>query len=46
MDDWAKFRETILPPKEAFYSKLAIAGVNEEDYEHAQIFLKLLGKSV
>ena len=36
MDDWDKFRETILPPKEAFYSKLAMAGVNEEDYEHAR----------
>ena len=36
MDDWNKFRETILPPKEAFYSKLAMAGVNKEDYEHAR----------
>ena len=34
MDDWDKFRETVLPPKEAFYSKLAMAGVTEEDYEH------------
>ena len=36
MDDWDKFRETVLPPKEAFYSKLAMAGVNEEDFEHAR----------
>ena len=35
MDDWDKFRETILPPKEAFYSKLTMAVVTEEDYEHA-----------
>ena len=35
MDDWDKFKETVLPPKEAFYSKLNMAGVNEEDYEHA-----------
>ena len=35
MDDWDKFRETVLPPKEAFYSKLAMARVNEEDYGHA-----------
>ena len=35
MDDWDKFKETILPPKEAFYSKLSMAGVSEEDYEHA-----------
>ena len=36
MDDWDKFRETVLPPKEAFYSKLAMAGVTKEDYEHAR----------
>ena len=34
MNDWDKFKETVLPPKEAFYSKLSMAGVNEEDYEH------------
>ena len=36
MDDWDKFKETVLPPKEAFYSKLAMAGVSEEDYEHTR----------
>ena len=36
MDDWDKFKETILPPKEAFYSKLAMAGVSEEDHEQAR----------
>ena len=36
MDDWDKRRETVLPPKEAFYSKLNMAGVNEDDYEHAR----------
>ena len=36
MDDWDKFRETVLPPKEAFYSKLTMAGVNEEDYKHGR----------
>ena len=35
MDDWDKFRETTLPPKEAFYSKLYMSGVSNEDYEHA-----------
>ena len=35
MDDWDKFRETVLPPKEAFHSKLNMTGVIEEDYEHA-----------
>ena len=34
MDNWDKFKETVLPPKEAFYSKLAMAGVSEENYEH------------
>ena len=36
MDDWDKFRETVLPPKEAFYSKLNMSGVNKEDYKHAR----------
>ena len=36
MDDWDKFEETKLPPKEAFYSKLNMAGVNEGDYKQAR----------
>ena len=36
MDDWDKFKETVLPPKEALHSKLAMAGVSEKDYEHAR----------
>ena len=32
MSEWEKFKETKLPPKEAFYSKLNMAGVSEEDY--------------
>ena len=35
MDDWDKFAETALPPKEAFYSKLNMSGVSDQDYEHA-----------
>ena len=35
MDDWDKFKETKLPHKELFYSKLNMTGVREEDYEHA-----------
>ena len=35
MDDWDKFRETTLPPKEAFYSKLNMSGASHQDYEHA-----------
>ena len=36
MDDWDKFKETVLPPKEAFYSKLNMSGVSDRDYEHAR----------
>ena len=35
MSDWDKFKETKLPPKEAFYSKLNMSGVSSEIYEHA-----------
>ena len=34
MTDWDKFKETKLPPREAFYSKLNMTGVKGEDYEH------------
>ena len=34
-DDWNRFKETILPPKEAFYSKPNMSGVSDQDYEHA-----------
>ena len=36
MDSWNRFKETALPPKEAFYSKLNISGVSDQDYEHAR----------
>ena len=36
MDNWAKFDETTLPPKEAFYSNLNLENISDEDYEHAQ----------
>ena len=35
MTNWDKFKEMKLPPREAFYIKLNMAGVREEDYEHA-----------
>ena len=34
MANWDKLKETKLSPREAFYSKLNMAGVRE-DYEHA-----------
>ena len=43
MDDWDKFKETILPPKEAFYIKLNMSGVSKEDYEHARRVWKEFG---
>ena len=35
MDDWNRFKETVLPPR-AFYSKLNMSGVSNQDYEHVQ----------
>ena len=36
MDSWEKFNETILPPKEAFYSNLNLERITDKDYTHAQ----------
>ena len=36
MDSWKKFEETKLPPKKAFYSKLNMKSISDQDYEHAQ----------
>ena len=36
MSEWEKFKETKLPPKEVFYSKLNMVGVSKEDYEHTR----------
>ena len=35
MNDWNRFKETALPLKEAFYSKLNMSGVSDRDYKHA-----------
>ena len=35
MNSKEKFKETKLPPKEAFYSKLSGEGITDEDYKHA-----------
>ena len=43
MTNWDKFKEMKLPPREAFYSKLNMAGVKEEDYEHARRVWKEFG---
>ena len=36
MDTQEKLKETKLPPKEEFYSKLNDEGISDEDYSHAQ----------
>ena len=36
MDNWEKFDETTLPPKETFYSNLNLENISDEDYAHAQ----------
>ena len=43
MTDWDKFKETKLPPREAFHSKLNMSGVGNEDYEHANRVWKKFG---
>ena len=49
MDSWEKFNETTLPNKKAFYSKLYLQDITDEDYIHAQkvfqeLRLKKLGE--
>ena len=36
MYSWEKFYETILPPKEVFYSNLNLDDIRYDDYAHAQ----------
>ena len=36
IDNWKRFNETSLPPKEAFHSKLNLEYIKDEYYEHAQ----------
>ena len=36
MSSWDEFKETRLPPKEAFHSNLNMSGISKYDYEHAQ----------
>ena len=43
MDNWGKFDETTLPPKEAFYNKLNLKGISDEDYAHAKKVSEVFG---
>ena len=43
MDNWEKYDETTIPPKEAFYSKLNFEGISDADYAHIQKVWKVFG---
>ena len=43
IDIWEKFEETTIPPKEAFYSKLNLENISDEDYAHVQKVWKVFG---
>ena len=36
MSSWDKFEDTVLPPREAFYSNLKMSDISHKNYEHAQ----------
>ena len=36
MDSWEKFEQTSLPLKDAFYSRLNMKGISDQEHEHAQ----------
>ena len=40
MDSWERLNEIILPNKNAFYSKINLQDITDEDYIHAQIVFK------
>ena len=44
MDCWEKFEETSLPLKDAFYSRLSMKGISDQDYEHAQQVWNIMEK--
>ena len=43
MDNWEKFDESTIPPKEAFYSELNLEGISYGDYAHAQKVWEVFG---
>ena len=36
IDSWERFDENIIPPKEAFYSKLNLENITDKDYQHVK----------
>ena len=43
MSSWDRFKETQLPPIEAFHSTLSMSNISEANYQHAQRVWKELG---
>ncbi len=42
MDSFDRFEETVIPPKEAFYSNLNLSDISDRDYQHALKVFKAL----
>ena len=40
MDSWERFREQLLPDKEAFHSSLKTEDITDVDYRHAKKYSK------
>ena len=40
IDNWERFKETLLPNKESFYSNLNIENIDDIDYRHGNNVLK------
>ena len=40
MDSWERFDETLVPHKEAFYSRLNMEDITDVDYRHAKKLFK------
>ena len=43
MNNWEKFDETILPPREAFHSELKLEDISDADYAHAEKVWEVFG---
>ena len=47
INNWERFNETLLPNKEAFYSKLNMENITDTDYLHAyKVFKEFKRKNV
>ena len=44
MDGSKKFEEISLPPKDAFYSRLSMKGISDQDHEYVQQVWNTMGK--